>query len=105
MSRYGTFAGVRLEEAPGSFAVLSGSDVTADHVAILINGSVDVLVARLSDTPSAAAVVGRPSGPGVGGLTGHHRRVGTHPGARGKEVATVREAAAGVWTLPSHLPR
>jgi hypothetical protein len=30
------------------------------------------------ETPSAAAVVARPSDPGAGGLVGHHRRVGTH---------------------------
>jgi len=33
-------------------------------------------------TPGPVAVAGRPSGPGAGGLTGHHRRVGTSPGAR-----------------------
>ena len=31
-------------------------------------------------TPGAVAVVGRPSGPGAGGVTGHHRRVGNSPG-------------------------
>lgn len=32
-------------------------------------------------TPGAAAVVGRPSGPEAGGVTGHHRWLGTSPGS------------------------
>jgi hypothetical protein len=45
-------------------------------------------------TPSAAAVVGRPSSPGTGGLTGHHQRVWTYPGAG---LAGDERAAGRAW--------
>ena len=51
--------------------------------------------------PGAVAVVGRPSGPEAGGVTGHHRRMGTSPGAR---LAGDQQEAGRAWGPRAAVP-